>query len=688
MHMNVRRVPLGCLFVLFCAAPLLHAQRVQGTVVGANEQPVAGVVLLLIDQRATVAAKALSNEKGEFRLAAPAPGAYRLRTLRIGFAPVTSEVFLLEAGQLRNERIHLANIPYTLEPTQVNARSVCPRTSPESLAVVFAAWEQVRTALYAAELTTREGALDATTLRYTRLLDRNLENVLAQKNDFSTSAVHDPWQPVHADTLHARGYVRTGDDDSVTYAAPSLDALVSDAFFADHCFTLSAGPEDQRRIVFEPTSDRRRIPEVRGLVILDRASSELRRVEYSYVNLPAVQMKQAGGVVDFTRLRSGEWVIPQWSVRMPVVGAFAGFRGDLRMTRVKVEGGQLIAAVRDGDTLWRHPLLALSGRVVDSATGAPVADARVTLAGTRLEGATQHDGSFRISGVLPGEYTAHVRGPGQTYAGMVVAIPVTFTDSALRIALKIPTAAQAAGSICGKDRMVAAVSSDAMVTGHVDATLLPDGQPRAIVTAEWLDLHTWFDPASRRFVTDSRPVSSTVTVDERGEFRICFIPAATRVTLHAAVGDVRAQQKTISVPREQHFARVELVLDSNLEPVTTLIGVVRSDSADHPLAGLEVILPDLGLFSMTDDRGLVRISEIPLGTHRVQVRCGTSVEHDTVVVFQRTRITDIRVTLHHGKNVAAHASSLETSGRAILDANTQCHQRWRPATATTPTAHE
>ena len=55
------------------------------------------------------------------------------------------------------------------------------------------------------------------------------------------------------------------------------------------------------------------------MVVLDRASLELRRIEFAYVDLPGwIPREQAGGEVRLRRLQSGAWVPYAWRVRAPV----------------------------------------------------------------------------------------------------------------------------------------------------------------------------------------------------------------------------------------------------------------------------------------------------------------------------------------------------------------------------------
>ncbi|MEO8334481.1 MAG: carboxypeptidase-like regulatory domain-containing protein [bacterium] len=84
--LHLARVALALLVPVVSGAQAMH-----GVVVDRSDAPVAGVVVILLDNASLGVARALSNDRGEFRLTAPKAGRYRVRTMRIGFLPVTSE---------------------------------------------------------------------------------------------------------------------------------------------------------------------------------------------------------------------------------------------------------------------------------------------------------------------------------------------------------------------------------------------------------------------------------------------------------------------------------------------------------------------------------------------------------------------------------------------------------------------
>ena len=150
--------------LLLLAAPGVRAQTVRGLVVDGAASPVPGVVVLLVDSSAGIAARALTNDHGEYRLTARAAGTYRIRTMRIGYRPVVSDPVALRAGAIVDRRIELSGVRLVLDTVRVVDKRAC-RTTGDSGLATFAIWEQVRTALTATLLTSSTHTLEATTVR-------------------------------------------------------------------------------------------------------------------------------------------------------------------------------------------------------------------------------------------------------------------------------------------------------------------------------------------------------------------------------------------------------------------------------------------------------------------------------------------------------------------------------------------
>ena len=143
------------LLLLWCLIPsLAGAQVLRGSVRSrADSIGMPGVVVLLIDSMGGVAARALSGATGEFRVAAPGAGTYRVRTLRIGFRPDTT-VVTLGAGQEREQVLLVGSVAVRMDTVRVVDERVCRAdAAPEGVAAEI--WDQARTALLAAQITAR-----------------------------------------------------------------------------------------------------------------------------------------------------------------------------------------------------------------------------------------------------------------------------------------------------------------------------------------------------------------------------------------------------------------------------------------------------------------------------------------------------------------------------------------------------
>ena len=597
----VARSSIVALALLAFGAPL-QAQAIRGLVVDPAGAGVAGVVVTLLDSLTNTASRALSNMRGEFRLASPVAGTYRIRTLRIGFRPVTSAPITLAVGQEVDQRVELTGVPFSLDTVRVMAQNACEGAGDSTLAT-YAVWEQVRAALTATQLSTAERPFTVTSVLYERTLDKTSRRVTAEKVAVRTAVATQPWRSRDPEQLHKDVYVLS-ERDSTTYIAPGIDALLSPQFLADHCFNLEQSPEPANiGIAFEPTHARGDTPEIRGTLRVDRKSSQLRSVDFGYTNVFRERERPAGGSMEFVRLRDGGWVISRWFIRMPVI-ARLNARGIPLMfiSSFRVGGGDLSLAMRGRDTLWARPALTLRGTVVDSASRQGISGAYITLLGTRLAAVSDSTGTFSISSVLPGEYTAEVNTPDLDGIGAVSESLVSFTDSAAAVQIRVPTAQQVGATMCGAE----AVRTSGIIIGNVAQK--DDSVPpfNARVFAEWMDKGGVLRTLEAR-------------TDSSGRYHVCHVPLQTSLLIRALTDSASA----VPVPAQIDsgiFAHADLVVDRTAARGTLFAGVVYIDSTHTPIADAEVSLPELSLSTRSNERGIFRITEVPSGLHAVIVR--------------------------------------------------------------------
>ena len=623
---------------------LAGAQVVRGEVTDSTSRPISGVVVMLIDARAQARARTLTDERGEFRIAAPAAGAYSLRTMRIGFRPTTTPPIELRAGDEVMRHLIVSGLPITLDTIRVADRSAC-RAFTDSGAATFAVWEQVRAALTATELTTEFRNIAATTVSYERVLDpRGNNRVLQQKATVSTGYVNRPWLALSPDSLRRMGYVVTERDNSVTYYAPGIDALLAPSFTNDHCFRVSSDPKHPELIglAFEPSADRKRIAEISGTLWVDRATSLLRGLEFKFANVPIEQ--EAGGDLHFARMRDGTWAITDWNIRMPAFTSVIvhGHGAERQLAEIQVAGGRLALARRGSDTLWAQPALALSGTIRDSVTGTPIDGARISIIGTELSAQTDARGRFTLSGILPGLYDAEIRTPSLDSLAATHRAAFEFVDPNVHPDWRVPNAQRLLATVCSGG--AARDASRGIIVGR--ARVRGDTTPmrNLSIVAEW-------QPAAAPGTPDSVAVvrQARVSGSADGLFRLCGVPANTPVKLRAVADGVEtAADTTITLQKGARLVRTELTLERMAVLAargSAFVGVVVADSTHAPIPLAEVSLPELNKTETTDSRGEFRILGIPAGEYRVSVRRIGYGAADTRLAFNGRETIERRVVL-------------------------------------------
>jgi len=627
--------------LVIASAPVAsRAQAIRGVVVDQSTTPVPGVVVQLLDSTSRVVARSLSNDRGEFRVVAPRAGSYRVSTLRIGYRPVVSVPLALLSGGEIEHRVTLSGVRAALDTMRVVSNNVC-RAFTDSGAATYRVWEQARAALTATQLTAIARVVSATTVAYERTLDAGGRRVQRQTSNIRSDYVTQPWLTLAPDSLHRLGYVVTLRDNSTVYYAPGLDMLLSGVFVEDHCFRLTTD-KNRLGITFEPTPDRKSIAEIRGTMWIDRATSELTGMEFRYANLPSEQEDKAGGDMEFARMKNGSWAITRWNIRMPVLEQRVrsqAFGGNLvAVTEVRVTGGELALARRGNDTLWSRPPLVLTATISDSSSGSSLANARVGLAGTQLDGVTDSRGWVTIAGVLPGQYTLEIRTPSLDSVNAVHQSQVTFLDAATTIQVKVPSAQQIGTLLCGNRQL----EHPGMVLGSVAITgdTLPARNVKMF--AEWDELS--LRNAGGAATTETLHRFVEARTDVRGAFRFCGVPVNTALSIRpdASAGDATPVQ--VKIPPSGRFARAELTLDRPASHAAVFVGVIV-DTTQKPLAGAIVELPTLNKSVMSNERGAFRIADIPPGSQQVRVRRLGFGAMDTALVFAGGQILDRRIVL-------------------------------------------
>lgn len=609
--MTLKLLP-ACLGVL---PALLSAQTVRGVVVDQLDRPLSGVVLQLSDSTSRVVMRALTNERGEFRLTGPQDGRYRIRSTRIGFQPVNSELLALGRAADLTQRIVLVSRPVVLQAVRSVVRTNCRPLGLDSTAATFAAWEQVRAALTAADVTSDNQQLSTTTLTYDRT--KTLDGVPVQQSGRVTSAKGaQAWHSVSADSLRKVGYVvMDGDGKGRVFHGPDLRVLASDVFTEDHCFHVTTSPDSARfGIAFEPTPQRRNMPEITGTFWIDPATSELRELQWQYINVARnIDETSTGGEMRFARLRNGQWLISRWTIRMPLVTSGGGAeQNSITFRGVKTAGGELVSASggAEHDTLWAGARMTLHGFAYDSLGKQALTSALIGIAGSSRSTITDSAGYFSFDNLTPGVY----RLVTQHDALEAIGIPYHVTTAVF--SSELDSANVTTPSFETIWRMACESAPPGKDTALVYGTVRGIGRPRPIagatVYATWVDIE---NPSKKKFEAKRWHIDGPS--DSTGTYTLCGVPTQTGLRLRAVSDSAESGIIDLIPLGEKLVQRQDLSMSFDRTKRGIVTGLVVGRNAS-PIGGARVIAEGAPE-TRTDATGKFTLRDVPLGTQQVEV---------------------------------------------------------------------
>lgn len=505
----------------------------------------------LVDSAGRAVTTKLANDAGFFTLNAPSPGRFAVRVERVGFRSTTSANVLVRQGETVDVPVTIAGEAVSLRAVQVSADRRCLVRPQEGLATAQL-WDEARKALSSTELTRLAQATARMyrdphrfTVRFrnfTRDLDPHTLTVIAEEGYEVEAEAITPFVTADPDVLVRDGYV-VGELDSVrTYYAPDASILLSDRFLDTHCFRLQEASRDKRDaligLAFEPlritSNDHPQPVDVRGVLWLDRATSELRYMEFTYANLPAEERdSRVGGNIEFRPLPDGRWIVWRWYIHMPryerhrtVTDGIRPSELRLELVKIKEAGAEILTVMAPASRRVRQA--ALRGTVVDSLKGGVVSGVRVFLSGTAFSATTDSSGSYDIDSVPPGRYVASVLIP--RLDSLLLDPPsreLTLSageEKTLDFAIpsfKTLTARLCSGVASDSVSLILGVIRDTSSTTTTGAT----------VRAEWTEIR-----ARNMNTLQSQPIANETTSAAGGRYALCGLPVEKRLTIRARQG--------------------------------------------------------------------------------------------------------------------------------------------------------
>lgn len=535
------------LLVLLVPATLL-AQTVRGVVRdSASGVPAAGVLVALVDASSGERRTILTDETGQFSVAAAGAGTFMLEAKRIGVRAVLTPRFSLAAGETREINVGVANVVPRLAVVRVTGKSYCADRLSEG-GETATLWEEVRAALTATLITRERRAFLVTISRFRRVFHPTRLEIQSEDRSEQSGLASNPFTSVPMSVLSSKGYIVPDGRGTLSYHAPDVDVLLSAMFVRDHCFSLVEGAGTNAGLVglaFRPTRARR-VPDIAGVLWLEGATRELRRLEFNYTDDPFEGLWQRfPSYMEYMRLPSGAWIIRRWAIRMPLVdigrpdptvpgGGLPGFR---RLLGILEQGAE--ASIEDDRTRISR---ALAGVVFDSSAGRPLSGARVSLRGTPFVGISDDGGRFRIQLPDTATYLLAFEHPRLDSLGYDVrAREVRVTDTLTTADVAVPPFATVRAELCLGSR---AGASTGVVVGTIHTAA---GAPAAWTTLRYRWLHLELVQATDRTAVPPGPgvpvlqssPGATLVADSRGRFLICDVAVGRyQLSLESETGEV------------------------------------------------------------------------------------------------------------------------------------------------------
>lgn len=511
------------------------AQSVRGRLLDPDgETGLGSAMIVLEDSNGNEIERTLSRGNGLFQLNAPAPGSYRLRAERIGYATTLSDYFDLAAGETLTQNLVAAVEVITLEGLVAGGERKCTVRPEEGLAVTRV-WDEARKALSAAAWTQERGYYQYEMMSVTRRLEPEDLRVIDEQRSYNRAYTQAPYVSRPADSLVNGGFARITPRESL-YWAPDAEVLLSDAFLDTHCFNLKTDAEDAPGLIglaFEPVSGRR-LPDIGGTLWLDLATSRLERLDFTYrhLNLPRTILTSGiGGTLEFEALPNGTWIVNRWRLRMPKAGMGTNLisgGGTAILEEIIVQGGDVIRVHGNEGTVLESDLGGGIAGVVRDTLRAGLPNARVFVVGTGIESLTDGEGKFQLAGLDPGVYSVTFSHP---YLEPYAYTPEPFevevladTDTPAQVSFTAPRVDRIIRGLCRDvERPESAVSVGREIsTNGILVGQVTDSGGNPVPNAMVRILSSQFDVGGAVLRTDRGGV--IVSTNDSGYYRACWMP--------------------------------------------------------------------------------------------------------------------------------------------------------------------
>lgn len=323
--------------VMVTASALTAQTNLRVRVESESRAPLSGALVALIDAGNQVIVERLSPSAGITVLMAP-PGEYRVRVRRIGFRPFYTPPVTLPRSEELLIRVESPRV--VLNAMVVSVSAQCGRINPDALTLA-ALWEEISKALRASQLT--PGDLTEIAQMQTYRRETTVDGgIIVGDSAIRPISNGRPFGTPDLPSLTSAGYVRGNERNGWEYFGPDEAVLLSDGFASTHCFRAFREKKrpNQIGVAFEPAPKRRQ-SDIKGVIWINEATSELREVVFRFVNAGVLTRFEPGGYSRFLRMPSGAWIVSQWQLRMPILNMRMG-SNSLVLTGFLENGGRVV----------------------------------------------------------------------------------------------------------------------------------------------------------------------------------------------------------------------------------------------------------------------------------------------------------------------------------------------------------
>ncbi len=665
------------------------AQQLTGLIYRGDARiPVGGVVLVAESVRGdSTLGRTITGARGQFALGVRA-GEFRLRALRIGYRPADLGTYSLAAGESRRVELRVPENPLTLQAVTLRASARCDvvRDAGETVATLF---NEARKALEATQLRSLDASPLALVALSTRVNDLAGAVLVEPQYRLLSGASVRPFQAAPLEEIEKSGYV-VQERGNMIFRGPDAPILLSEAFARAHCLQLVEGAGERTEwigIGFKPVRLERDKVGIAGTLWLDRASYELRLLEFAYAGLPAFYARAGlGGYVGFTRLPSGSFIESRFELRMPRSGMTSSVgrsRGVAVLRGIERTAGEVLSmrvadtVLYQGDSALERRLLAavgaqggtvngitfgaIRGQLIDSLRARDpggIAGDTVLLPDLSLRAVTDFTGAFDFKGVPPGRYRLYYHAAWFDSLGLSPLMHTLDVNAGevTEATLALPALATYQYLQCGSTLD----TLDAVVHGEV---VDGDGAPvsGALVRARW---RLWAIEGTQAV---QRLIERADTTGAAGGYVLCGVPKDARfdIAAHPSATDSSGVSLRLDPPGD--IRRRDFVL-GGLTARVRVSGTVI-DPSSRPIKGATIVSlldPDAGAISRSD--GAFDVSVRGQRSQQMRVRA-LGFEPRIIDVDPRASVVELPVIVL--QPVAQGLDTMRvTASRDLLD--------WRP----------